>query len=225
MIATIEYIQKKFDEYNKLCFEGQLQPLPIKLSNARTFLGQVTCKRVRNFDGTWCYYDFVFRINTKIDRPEKEVEDTILHEMIHYWILYNQMQDTSIHGKIFRKKMNEINSKYNRNLSISHKTTKEEHDKDTEKRRHVICVSKLQDGRIGITIAAHTRLSQLWDIMPEFPGVIEQKWVLSTDPFFNRFPRAISPKIYPVNPEELEEHLKDAKELFAEGNTIMVKKS
>ena len=67
------------------------------------------------------------------------MEDTILHEMIHYWILSNQMQDTGPHGEIFIKKMKEINVKFNRNLSVSHKATKEEHDKDTEVRQHLIC--------------------------------------------------------------------------------------
>jgi len=67
--------------------------------------------------------NFQFVISTKVDLPEAEVEDTIIHEMIHYWILSNQMQDTGPHGDIFKAKMKEINMKYNRNLSIVHKTT------------------------------------------------------------------------------------------------------
>lgn len=224
MIASLEYIERKFKEYNELCFEGKLKPLPFKLSNARTFLGQVAFMREKNPDGTWHYYGFVFRINIKIDLPEAEVEDTILHEMIHYWILSNQMQDTGPHGEIFIKKMKEINVKFNRNLSVSHKATKEEHDKDTEVRQHLICVSRLRNGRRGITIATKSRLFQLWDEIPNFPNIAEWKWFVSTDPFLNRFPRASSLKIYPVHTDELEEHLKDAKELTRRGNSIMIKK-
>ena len=35
---TIPYIQKKFDECNRQYFNAQLPPMPIKLSNAKTFL-------------------------------------------------------------------------------------------------------------------------------------------------------------------------------------------
>lgn len=224
MKASLAYIERKFKEYNELCFEGELKPLPFKLSNARTFLGQVAFMREKKPDGTWHYYGFVFRINAKIDLPEEEVEDTILHEMIHYWILSNQMQDTAPHGEIFIKKMKEINVKFNRNLSVSHKVTKEEHDKDTEVRQHLICVSRLRNGRRGITIATKSRLFQLWDEISNFPHIAEWRWVVTTDPFFNRFPRASSLKIYPVNTDELEAHLKDAKEMVRRDNSIMIKK-
>lgn len=224
MIATLDYIKQKFQEYNEQMFEGKLQPLPFKLSSARTFLGQVRFYQEKNPDGTWHYMNFQFVISTKVDLPEAEVEDTIIHEMIHYWILSNQMQDTGPHGKIFITKMKEINVKYNRNLSVAHKQTKEEADKDTEVRQHLICVSRLKNGKRGVTITTKSRLFQLWDEMPNFPKMAELKWVVSTDPYFNRFPRCTSAKIYPVPADELEEHLKDAKELIRSGNSIRIKK-
>ena len=105
MKATIEYVKQKFQEYNDLCFEGKLKPLPIRLSSSRTFLGQVSYRREKNPDGTWHYFGFIFRINTLIDLSENEVEDVIIHEMIHYYILSNQIQDTSIHGVVFTSMM------------------------------------------------------------------------------------------------------------------------
>lgn len=99
--------------------------------------------------------------------------------------------------------------------------TEVEHDKDTEVRQHLICVSRLRNGCRGITIATKTRLFQLWD---EIPNMAEWKWMVSTDPFFNRFPRATSLKIYLVHTDEQEEHLKDAKELERKGYSIMIKK-
>lgn len=223
MIVSLEYIERKFKEYNDLYFERKLKPLPFKIST-QTFLGQVSFMREKNPDGTWHYYDFVFHINTKIYLPEAEVKDTILHEIIHYWILSNQMQDTTSHGEIFIKKMKEINIKYNRNLSVSHKVTKEGHDKDTEVQQHLICVSKPCNSRHDITIATKSRLFQLWDEIPNFPNIAEWKLVVSTALFFNRFPRASSLKIYSMHTVELEEHLKDAKELERRSNSIMIKK-
>ena len=223
MIATLEYIEQKFNEYNDLMFEGKLPTLPFKLSNARSFLGQISFRREKNPDGTWHYYGFIFRISTKTDLPEREVEDTIIHEMIHYYILYNQMEDTSSHGEIFQRMMKDINVRFNRNVSVTHKTTKEEQDKDTEIRKHLICVVRLKTGKRGVMIAARSRLFQLWDEMLRFPKLAELKWYFSTEPFFNRFPRCMTPKIYYVSADELQEHLQDAKELIRTGNNIRVK--
>lgn len=147
MRATLEYIKQKFDEYNNLMFEGKLKPLPFKLSNAKSFLGAVFFQREKNPDDTWHYYGFVFKISTVMDLPEDVVEDTIIHEMIHYYIMSNQMQDTAPHGKLFIAKMQEINRKFNRNLSVTHRTTKEEQDSDKRIQQHIICVSRLKTGK------------------------------------------------------------------------------
>ncbi len=224
MIATLDYIKQKFDEYNTLIFEGRLQTLPFRLSSARTFLGVVRCKRKRNVDGTWHYFDFEFAISTKIDLPENVVEDTILHEMIHYWIFSNQMQDSGPHGCIFKQKMAEINRRFDRNISVAHKNTKEDRDNDTEIRQHLICITKLHDGKTGITIANKSKLFMLWDTLPKIPQVIECRWYSSCDPFFNRYPRSSTLKIYKISPDDLEEHSRDFKPLVREGDTIMIKK-
>lgn len=221
MRATIDYIERKFLEFNQQMFEGKLEPLPFRLSTARTFLGLLRFYRDKFPDGTVLYRNFQFVISTRVDLPECEVEDIIIHEMIHYWILSNQMHDTSPHGEIFKHKMKEINQKFNRNLSVAYKVTKEEADRDNEVRQHFICVSRLNDGRCGVTIAAKTRLFRLWNSMSKFSNLVEQKWMVSTNPYFNRFPRSIKPKIYPVPNEELELHLKDARELKRRGNTVM----
>lgn len=223
MIPTRPYVERKFEEYNALCFEGKLRPLPVRLCSARTFLGQVTCRRERGTDGAWHYTDFTLRISTKIDLPEQVVEDVILHEMIHYWILSNGLHDTGPHGELFVRKMREINLRYDRNISVSHRQTEAEQAADREVRRHLICFCRLRTGQRGVMVAARSRLFELWDAIPAFPGIAEWRWFVSTDPFFNRFPRATKPRIYPVHVEELEAHLKDAKELVREGNTIRVK--
>ena len=53
----------------------------------------------------------------------------------------------------------------------------------------------------------------------------ELRWVVSTDPYFNRFPKATKPGVYFVPSGELEPHLKDAKELIKQGNSIRIKNS
>lgn len=222
MIATQDYVERKFREFNELIFNSTLPPLPVRLSKARTFLGQLRYRRKRKFFGGWKYDSFQLVISNRRDMDESLLEDTIIHEMIHYSILSSQLQDTSAHGKIFRGMMHDINTRYGRNISISHTPTAEE--KDIEKRKHFICVSHFTDGRVGITLAAKSRLFLLWDAMSCIPQVEQCKWYLSTDPFFNRFRRSITPKVYRVDREELALHLGDALPLEREGKSIKVSK-
>lgn len=93
-----------------MMFEGKLKQLPFKLSNAKSFLGAVFFQREKNPNDTWHYYGFVFKISKVMDLPEDVVEDTIIHEMIHYYIMSNQMQDTAPHGKLFIAKRDKTGS-------------------------------------------------------------------------------------------------------------------
>lgn len=139
MIPTLPYIQQHFDDFNIRFFNGSLPPIPIKLSNARTFLGKVTYVKRRNFSltswlfssgassvGEWTYSNFKLRINTRYDLPEELIQDTILHEMIHYYIAVNHLRDTSTHGQLFRSEMKRINAEGNRHITISYRLTPEQ---------------------------------------------------------------------------------------------------
>ena len=127
MIPSIYYIQSCFDEYNALFFDNSLPPIPIKLSSARTFLGKVTFTRRRSWlFGPLRNENFVLRINTRLDLPEELIQDTVIHEMIHYYIAFNQWKDTSIHGQLFRREMARINAEGNRHISISYRLSKEQ---------------------------------------------------------------------------------------------------
>ena len=216
MVATLDYIERKFNEFNHTIFEDRLKPLPFKLSCARSFLGQLRYRRKRGFWGKCKYDNFQLVISIRKEMSESLLEDTIIHEMIHYYILSNQMDDTSSHGKIFRKMMTDINTRFGRNVTISHKSTEAEREQDCEIRNHLICVSRFEDGRTGITIAAKTRVGMLWKEMSRVPGVVECKWYLSRNPYFNRFRRSRSIKIYLADKAELEKHLEDAVSLSDE---------
>ena len=127
MKPSVEYIQAHFDAYNKEFFGGVLPTLPIKLSHAKGFLGKVTfVKRRQWLFGPYRNENFVLRINVKIDLPEELVQDTILHEMIHYYIAVNQIRDTSTHGRLFRAEMARINKEGGRHIRISYKPTPEQ---------------------------------------------------------------------------------------------------
>jgi len=121
MIATLEFLEDRFDSFNELCFDGTLPPVRIKLGRATRCLGACAYKKRRHLFGRMEYFDFSLRFSTKFDLPEDVLEDTLLHEMIHYDILVNQRRDTSSHGRLFRAKMKEINERYGRHITISYR--------------------------------------------------------------------------------------------------------
>ena len=214
MIPSVEYLEERFGTFNELCFDGALPRIPIKLSNARSFVGRLQYRHVHDWRGRVVRReDFVLRISKRLDLPEAEIEDTLIHEMIHYWIALEGRKDSSTHGKLFRAKMKEINEKHGRHLTISHRTSPEELDRDTRIRDHWFCVSQLADGRTALTVAAYPCINKIKRAFRWSPTVRSQTWYHSTDPWFNRFPRCRTPKLFPVDAETLRPHLEGAEAL------------
>lgn len=227
MRATLEYIHERFDYFNKLIFKDSLSLPTFSISHSRTQLGQVRFRRRRTWNGKWRYSPLVLAISVQWDLDEDIMDDVIVHEMIHYYILSNQIQDNAPHGAVFRSLMSKINSTYGRHITIRYKTPTAGSSADgatavvaQSSGPRYFCIMKLRDGTIGITVAAKTRLFWLWDMIPRVPDILEYKWYVSQDPFFTRFPRSQSIKIYSVKPSELEKPLKNSSPLVRNGRVI-----
>ncbi|MCQ2185029.1 MAG: SprT-like domain-containing protein [Bacteroidales bacterium] len=214
MIASIPFIQKTFEHFNALCFENALPAVPVVLTKAGTFLGKMEYKSRRDFFGIISsHYDFRLKISTGFDLSEEELEDVVIHEMIHYYIAYRNLRDSSAHGETFRRIMTAINQKYGRHITVRHHTGPGQNllrDGRERVRNNYLCVSTFPDGKKGITVCASTKISELHRLLPKYYKITGMQWYSSTDPFFNRFPRARTPKIYKITEEELSEHLHSA---------------
>jgi len=225
MIATVPYIEKKFEEFNQQIFAGKLPKLPVELSDAKTFLGLCVFKRRKGENGKTEYYDFKLRINTRLDLPENEIEDVIIHEMIHYFIGFNQLEDATAHGPIFIHVMNEINSKYHRHITVSHKSTDEQKEALVDKKTHyhVVAVVAFHDGRTGIKVLPRVIPS----ILKYYNSVLKNKEVLavqlymSNNTFFNRFPNSNALKLHFLEPEEIKKQIAGAEILECDGDSII----
>jgi hypothetical protein len=116
--------------------------------------------------------------------------------------------------------MDDINRRFGRHITVSHRRTLEDNERDTAVRQHLVCRVRFNDGRTGLTVAAHTRLLPLWDALSQWSEVSEFRWHVTRDPFFNRFPRSKVLKVYRVDEAELEEHLRSAIPLCREGSVV-----
>lgn len=218
MRPTLSYIQQTFDEFNRLCFDGQLPPIPIVLSNARTYLGVCAYKTKRDLLMRKRHYDFRLRISTRFDLPEDVIQDTILHEMIHYHIAYNHLKDTSTHGTLFRQIMQDFNRRFSRHVTISHRLTEQQRNEATDKRRrwHVVAVIQMKDGRVGIKCLPRIieRVKTYDRQVRRAPEVDAISYHMTDNPFFNRYPTSAALKVYFVDKAELDAQLKDASPLY-----------
>ena len=224
MEITIPYITRKFEEFNQQLFAGKLPMLPIHLSNANTFLGACTYKKRKGKNGKIEKYNFSLRINTRIELPEEKVEDTIIHEMIHYYIGYNQLEDSSPHGLIFRQIMNTINEKYGRHLTISHKCSKIQNEQAVDRKQHyhVVAVILFEDGRTGFKVLPRVLQSILkyYNEVKAADGVISIDLYMSNDIFFNRFPNSSAFNVHYIESTEIKKHLEGGERMSCDGKSI-----
>ena len=83
MTLTTDILRTWFRQFNTDYFGSEL-PMPrIVLSKARTRLGTMACKCTRRLMKR-VYTDFTIRISTYYECTEREFQETLLHEMIHY---------------------------------------------------------------------------------------------------------------------------------------------
>ena len=206
-------------------FGGKLPKIPVELSDAKTFLGQCVYKKRRNPFGKTELYDFRLRINTRIDLPEREIEDTIIHEMIHYYIGYNHLKDTSAHGQIFRQIMNDINENFGRHITISHRSTKEQSEQLQDKRRryHVIAVVTFNDGRTGIKVLPRVLRSILYyyNNVSANRDIKEVQLFMSNNPFFNNYPNSSALRVHFLDSGTICQNLEGAERMVCDGRSVM----
>ena len=206
-MLSISFVEDAFNRFNDLCFGGKLPPVQISLVKAHTFLGKMEYRTRHTLLGS-SIVSYRMKISSSFDLPDEELEDVVIHEMIHYYIAYNHLRDTSTHGRLFREMMERINSDYGRHLTIRHKCAP-----DTPVRHHPshwVCVSQFEDGRYGVTVCSERMAERLRGRLKRYFRLHNTVWYQSTDPFWDRFPRARTPKIYRITLQEIQEHLEAA---------------
>src|SRR3712207_6226395 len=114
---TVAWMEEWFDRFNHDYFDGKLPRPRLRLSRARTRMGTMSCKRRRRLLRTE-YYDFAIALSTYYRQTERQLQNTLLHEMIHYTIAYTGLRDTAPHGVIFRGMMDNLNRKYGWNITV-----------------------------------------------------------------------------------------------------------
>lgn len=115
MELTVAYLQRKFNEYNKEFFNGVLPYIKIKIGRSKKCFGiyhtetsRITGKVLKQHIMISKYYN----------QTDKQYDETLIHEMIHYYIKFTGIKDNNSHGREFIKIMNRINESSNFKITI-----------------------------------------------------------------------------------------------------------
>ena len=200
MPRSHDYFVSKFNEFNALIFNGRL-PLPtIILTQANTFLGKCEYKRRRLPGGKEQRCDFHLRFNVRAELSDTLMEDVIIHEMIHYYIAYNNLKDTSAHGPLFRSMMNDINTRYGREIRVSHRLTDSTQAQLAGRRRrlHIVALIRFADGKFALKVLPRVleTMKHYYDVWIRQPGVVEIEMHITSHDYFNRYPSSGALKAY-----------------------------
>lgn len=173
---SVNYVLKRYKEFNKKYFEDRLPIISIVIADTKGSAGMV---RFVTRGGVKSMVDF--RISQKYGYPEEVVCNTILHELIHVYqfsILHeNHHGNVTAHGTSFIREMNRLNAfGWNVNTHV----TEDEHntailtDREKVKLRNFrfyafIKSNKICMGKIRTTNASRLRSPDLAWFSPDNP--------------------------------------------------------
>ena len=225
MRATLPYLQEKFREFNIRIFGGRLPEVRISLCEVTSFVGQYKSKIRLLPDGRREPYEHQLRFSTSFDLSECDMEDTVIHEMIHYFIAYNGLQDRSVHGPLFKALMYSINENHGRNITISHRTTHREmaDARSAKKKWHVVAILHFTSGETGVKVLPRVipKIIDYYKGITAASNISHVDLYLHNDSFFNRFPTSVGRRCHTITPAELRLHLQGAHVLKVEGNKLI----
>lgn len=207
MRPTWEFLYERYCGFNRLIFGGVLPSVNLTVSNgARTLGCFIHPKRLRPGKKR-AEVPCKIRISGRYDLEERALEDTIIHEMIHYFVWLQAKDTEPPHGPSFLKVMNDINHRFGRSVSVRGHLGSEERETDTTKRNNYICVTGWDDGKKRITVCARTCIFKIDRAWKEYPRVRTVEWFWSRDPWFNRYPLSRTPKAYAISDDELKHYV------------------
>ena len=226
MQISIDWISSKYNQFNEEIFSKLPSLLPLKnttfgslplpnfrLTSAKTFLGQHR-KQISQTSRKEIHTLSFSIYHTHLS--EKEWEDVLIHEMIHYWQSFFKITDSTPHGKIFRFLMNEINRTFQRNITISVRSSKSSSFNESDVsfvvssriRIHNILTLKTLSGEQCVVFMQKNKLFEWYDFLLNSGKYYDLHLYRTSDSIFNKFRHPSTLKIY-ICPE-IEEMLCNA---------------
>ncbi|GAB6977062.1 hypothetical protein JCM15124A_19690 [Prevotella falsenii] len=132
---------------------------------------------------------FTIVVSNYYDVPLSLIEDTLIHEMIHYEIAYKNLKDTSAHGTLFRQRMEEINRNYHRDITVSKRMTDYAPRKSNQTETYLVLAIEMNDGSHLLSSVARTMLADLERQIKRVEKIRNFCWYITQDAYFRNFPK------------------------------------
>ena len=217
MTLTTDILRTWFRQFNADYFGDELPEPRLALSKARTRLGTMTCKCTRRMLKR-VYSDFTIRISIYYDCTEREFQETLLHEMIHYYIVYKRIPDTSSHGSAFRGMMNRLNSQYGWNISVSssmHGRRPSGSLGGKATNRYVVLALVLNNGDRMLSVVSLRSVRRIDQQVKSVKAIADYCWYITNDNYFMDFPKVRSLRARRVPREVYDEKTAAMQPLFS----------
>lgn len=189
MKPTLEYIKEQFATFNRAYFGGKLPEPAFALSHARTVLGQFSCHRSRS----WLTHrrklaGCTIKISTYYDMPERECQNVLLHEMIHYYIAYNGISDTLAHGPAFRTLMERLNSCHGWGIKVRTDTRRWAAAGEQKQQSRLVLALTMADGKRFLTVVNRRYRDAIECKVRGNKDIASHRWVETSNEYFRDFP-------------------------------------
>ena len=156
MIITIKEIKEQFDIWNEKAFNGELPTPQFELMQTRRMLGQFCPRKVMG------QYTYKIRISVFYDRPFEYYVDTIVHEMLHFYIKYKDIKDTSSHGRVWKRMAAKLSRKFGLTITRTNPAGGGATEAVREKRggkMEYVFLTKMKYGRLGAAVVPPTKVT------------------------------------------------------------------
>ena len=188
---TIDYLRQAFEHYNNLIFDGKLPVPKLKWSRAKTRLGQMVCKRKMSW-GRTKFYDFSISVSNYYKLTTEQIDDVLIHEMIHYYIAYTGQKDTSAHGVIFRQMMDDINQRFGRHITISTQTKDIPTRIAQKPRKFLVLALETIDRQYFLSSVMPSAARKVAHLVSRSKDIMTYNWYYTYDEYFRDMPRVRS---------------------------------
>lgn len=185
-------MEQWFTTFNEQYFDSVL-PLPrLALSRSKTRLGSMSCKRVTRLLRGTKFSDFTIRLSNYYDLSERDFQNVLLHEMIHYHIAYTGVKDTSPHGVVFRRMAEAFNRKYGWNIKVTGSTRGIKPAKPQPDREFLVLALLLDSGEHLFSVVNPRYAHEIDRNISCVSRVKSFNWYTTCDRYFMDFPRVRS---------------------------------
>lgn len=145
MEVTIQFLTDSFKTFNQTYFKNELLTPRFEITHVKSYLGQYHWEY--SYDDR-IFYDSVIRISDYYMRDETELQQTLLHEMIHLYIRQNRIKDTRPHGNVFHTIAHRLNMEGGFHIASTNSVKGcGLRDKSKKETYHVACYKMGRNGR------------------------------------------------------------------------------